>query len=161
MRDIVGRRNDLKLIVTSATMDANKFANFFGGVPVYNIPGRTFPVDVMWAKTTVEDYVEASVKQALQIHLTPNEGDMLIFMPGQEAIEVTCDEIRTRLDEVDDAPALAILPIYSQLPSDLQSKIFDKAPDGCRKVSIKTSSQLIIICFFYSVLLLPILLRRR
>ena len=61
-------------------------------------------------------------------------GDMLIFMPGQEAIEVTCDEMRTRLDEVEDAPALAILPIYSQLPSDLQSKIFEKAPDSCRKV---------------------------
>ena len=59
---------------------------------------------------------------------------MLIFMPGQEAIEVTCDEMRTRLDEVEDAPALAILPIYSQLPSDLQSKIFEKAPDSCRKV---------------------------
>ena len=56
-------------------------------------------------------------------------------MPGQEAIEVTCDEIRTRLDEVEDAPALAILPIYSQLPSDLQAKIFDKAPDACRKVN--------------------------
>ena len=42
----------------------------------------------MWAKSTVEDYVEASVKQALQIHLTPNPGDILVFMPGQEAIEV-------------------------------------------------------------------------
>ena len=88
LRDIVSRRLDMKLIVTSATMDANKFSNFFGGVPVYRIPGRTFPVDVMWAKTTVDDYVESSVKQALQIHLTPNPGDILIFMPGQEAIEV-------------------------------------------------------------------------
>ena len=42
----------------------------------------------MWAKSTVDDYVEAAVKQALQIHLTPNPGDILIFMPGQEAIEV-------------------------------------------------------------------------
>lgn len=74
LRDIVGRRNDLKLIVTSATMDAGKFSDFFGGVPIYKIPGRTFPVDLMWAKSTVEDYVEAAVKQALQIHLTPCEG---------------------------------------------------------------------------------------
>ena len=64
LRDIVSRRMDMKLIVTSATMDAEKFSNFFGGVPVYKIPGRTFPVDVMWAKSTVDDYVEASVKQA-------------------------------------------------------------------------------------------------
>ena len=69
---------------------------------------------------------------------------MLIFMPGQEAIEVTCDEMRTRLDEVEDAPALAILPIYSQLPSDLQSKIFEKAPDSCRKVR-----NIIIIFHFF------------
>jgi len=69
LRDIVGRRNDLKLIVTSATMDAGKFADFFGGVPIYRIPGRTFPVDIMWAKTTVEDYVEAAVKLELQIIL--------------------------------------------------------------------------------------------
>ena len=115
LRDIVSRRMDMKLIVTSATMDAEKFSNFFGGVPVYKIPGRTFPVDVMWAKSTVDDYVEASVKQAwfwkvleaetfevlfrnhikaLQIHLTPNDGDILIFMPGQEAIEVNYDNDR-------------------------------------------------------------------
>ena len=49
--------------------------------------------------------------------------------------QVTCDEIRTRLDEVEDAPQLALLPIYSQLPSDLQAKIFQKAPDNIRKVN--------------------------
>ena len=49
--------------------------------------------------------------------------------------KVTCDEIRTRLDEVEDAPQLALLPIYSQLPSDLQAKIFQKAPDQIRKVN--------------------------
>ena len=57
-------------------MDAGKFSDFFGGVPIYKIPGRTFPVDLMWAKSTVEDYVEAAVKQALQIHLTPCEGNL-------------------------------------------------------------------------------------
>jgi len=47
LRSVVSRRSDLKLIVTSATMDAQKFADFFGNVPVYNIPGRTFPVDLL------------------------------------------------------------------------------------------------------------------
>lgn len=55
-------------------MDASKFANFFGNVPVYTIPGRTFPVDVLYAKNPVEDYVDAGVKQALQIHLMGLEG---------------------------------------------------------------------------------------
>jgi pre-mRNA-splicing factor ATP-dependent RNA helicase DHX38/PRP16 len=47
---VVQRRRDLKLIVTSATMDAQKFADFFGGVPTFNIPGRTFPVDTLHSK---------------------------------------------------------------------------------------------------------------
>lgn len=55
-------------------MDATKFANFFGNVPVFTIPGRTFPVDVMFAKNPVEDYVDAAIKQALQIHLQPAQG---------------------------------------------------------------------------------------
>ncbi|XP_078740785.1 pre-mRNA-splicing factor ATP-dependent RNA helicase PRP16-like, partial [Lampetra fluviatilis] len=88
LREVVARRVDLKLIVTSATMDAGKFAAFFGNVPVFHIPGRTFPVDIFFSKVVVDDYVEGAVKQALQIHLSPSPGDMLIFMPGQEDIEV-------------------------------------------------------------------------
>lgn len=57
----------MKLIVTSATMDASKFANFFGNVPTYTIPGRTFPVDVLYSKTVLDDYVDAAVKQSLQV----------------------------------------------------------------------------------------------
>lgn len=56
-------------------MDATKFANFFGNVPTFTIPGRTFPVDLFFAKSPVEDYVDAAVKQALQIHLQQNEGN--------------------------------------------------------------------------------------
>lgn len=89
----MSRRNDLKLIVTSATMDADKFAKFFGNVPTFTIPGRTFPVDVLFTKNPSEDYVESAVKQATQIHLQPSKGDILIFMPGQEEIEVTCEAI--------------------------------------------------------------------
>lgn len=55
-------------------MDAGKFAQFFGNVPTYTIPGRTFPVDVLYAKNPVEDYVDAAIKQSLQIHLMGLEG---------------------------------------------------------------------------------------
>ncbi|XP_053491037.1 pre-mRNA-splicing factor ATP-dependent RNA helicase PRP16 isoform X1 [Ictalurus furcatus] len=139
LREVVSRRSDLKLIVTSATMDSDKFAAFFGNVPIFNIPGRTFPVDILFSKTPQEDYVEAAVKQALQIHLSGMAGDILIFMPGQEDIEVTSDQIVERLEELENAPALAVLPIYSQLPSDLQAKIFQKAPDGVRKCIVATN----------------------
>ncbi|GFR79071.1 DEAH (Asp-Glu-Ala-His) box polypeptide 38, partial [Elysia marginata] len=139
LRNVVARRHDLKLIVTSATMDASKFSMFFGNVPTFTIPGRTFPVDVLYAKNPQEDYVDAAVKQALQVHLGGLPGDILIFMPGQEDIEVTCELVAERLGELDDAPVLAILPIYSQLPSDLQAKIFQKAPDGVRKCVVATN----------------------
>ncbi|XP_057291109.1 pre-mRNA-splicing factor ATP-dependent RNA helicase PRP16-like [Hydractinia symbiolongicarpus] len=139
LREVVARRNDLKLIVTSATMDSTKFANFFGNVPIYQIPGRTFPVDVLYSKTVLDDYVDAAVKQSLQVHLMPAEGDILVFMPGQEDIEVTCDLISERLAEIEEVPPLAVLPIYSQLPSDLQAKIFEKAPDGVRKCVVATN----------------------
>uniref|UniRef100_A0A8C1YCA5 Pre-mRNA-splicing factor ATP-dependent RNA helicase PRP16 n=1 Tax=Cyprinus carpio TaxID=7962 RepID=A0A8C1YCA5_CYPCA len=139
LREVVSRRSDLKLIVTSATMDSDKFAAFFGNVPIFHIPGRTFPVDILFSKVPQEDYVEAAVKQALQIHLSGMVGDILIFMPGQEDIEVTSDQIVERLEDLENAPSLAVLPIYSQLPSDLQAKIFQKAPDGVRKCIVATN----------------------
>ncbi|KAL3318840.1 Pre-mRNA-splicing factor ATP-dependent RNA helicase PRP16 [Cichlidogyrus casuarinus] len=139
LRDVVGRRNDLKLIITSATMDAEKFSHFFGDCPIFRIPGRTFPVDLQFSKTTVMDYVDAAVKQAIQIHLGSPEGDILVFMPGQEDIEVTCELIAERLGNLDEAPPLSVLPIYSQLPSDLQAKIFRKAENGIRKCVVATN----------------------
>lgn len=57
------RRRDLKLIVTSATLNAEKFSTFFGGVPIFRIPGRTFHVEKYFSKVSVEDYVDAAVKQ--------------------------------------------------------------------------------------------------
>eukprot|EP00882_Tetradesmus_deserticola_P004928 GHRQ01005192.1.p1 GENE.GHRQ01005192.1~~GHRQ01005192.1.p1 ORF type:complete len:636 (+),score=353.65 GHRQ01005192.1:179-1909(+) len=143
LKKVVAARADFKLIVTSATLDSQKFATFFGNAPVYTIPGRTFPVDTLWSRTPQEDYVEAAVKQAMAIHLRDPPGDILIFMTGQEEIEATCFSLSERLDQMrsggQDVPELMILPIYSQLPSDLQAKIFDKAPDGTRKCIVSTN----------------------
>ena len=75
-------------------MDSDKFSAFFGNVPIFNIPGRTFPVEVMYSKTSVEDYVDAAVKQCIQLHIGAPSGDILIFMPGQEDIEVTCELVK-------------------------------------------------------------------
>ncbi|XP_012275192.1 pre-mRNA-splicing factor ATP-dependent RNA helicase PRP16 [Orussus abietinus] len=139
LREVVARRHDLKLIVTSATMDSSKFSAFFGNAATFEIPGRTFPVEILHAKNPVEDYVDAAVKQVLQIHLQPRSGDVLVFMPGQEDIEVTCEALKERLAEIESAPPLSILPIYSQLPSDLQAKIFQRAEGGYRKCVVATN----------------------
>mmetsp|Transcript_12767 Transcript_12767/g.28768 ORF Transcript_12767/g.28768 Transcript_12767/m.28768 type:complete len:1102 (+) Transcript_12767:46-3351(+) len=141
LRQVVARRKDFKLIVTSATMDADKFANFFGGVPVYTIPGRTFPVETLYARTTAEDYVDAAVQQALTIHVQQEkcDGDVLIFMTGQEDIESTCVLLADRASQVgEQCPPLTILPIYSQLPSDMQAKIFEPSVDK-RKIIVATN----------------------
>ncbi|PAV24377.1 pre-mrna splicing factor [Pyrrhoderma noxium] len=110
LRKILSRRRDLKLIVTSATMNAEKFSNFYGNAPCYTIPGRTFPVEVFHAKS-----------------------------PCQEDIEITCQVVQERLDQLDDPPSLAVLPIYSQMPADLQAKIFEATDDGRRKVIVATN----------------------
>ena len=101
LRQVVARRHDFKLIITSATMDAEKFADFFGKVPVFNIPGRTFPVDTLYARTTAQDYVDAAVQQALAIHVGQGPGDILIFMTGQEDIEATCVLLADRVSQAD------------------------------------------------------------
>lgn len=139
LRQIVSRRRDLKLIVTSATMNAEKFSDFFGGVPIFIIPGRTFKVDVVYSKNPSEDYVDSAVKQAISIHLAHPVGDILIFMTGQEDIEITCESIKDRLAQVKEAAPLSVLPIYSQLPADLQARIFEKSPQGHRKCIIATN----------------------
>lgn len=138
-KKILQRRRDLKLIVTSATMNAKRFSDFFGGAPDFTIPGRTFPVDVMFSRSPVEDYVDQAVQQVLNIHVSMGTGDILVFMTGQEDIEVTCELVRERLDALNDPPKLSILPIYSQMPADLQAKIFDRAPPGVRKCIVATN----------------------
>ncbi|XLU67466.1 hypothetical protein S245_026519 [Arachis hypogaea] len=144
LKKVVARRRDFKLIVTSATLNAQKFSHFFGSVPIYHIPGRTFPVTTLWSKTPVEDYVEGAVKQAMTIHITSPPGDILIFMTGQDEIEAACYALAERMEQMVSSskkavPKLLILPIYSQLPADLQAKIFQRAEDGARKCIVATN----------------------
>ncbi|EEP76974.1 pre-mRNA splicing factor ATP-dependent RNA helicase prp16 [Uncinocarpus reesii 1704] len=139
IKKVLARRRDLKLIVTSATMNAERFSKFYGGAPEFFIPGRTFPVDIQYSRSPCEDYVDSAVKQVLAIHVSQGAGDILVFMTGQEDIEATCDLIHERLALLNDPPKISVLPIYSQMPADLQAKIFDKAPPGVRKVIVATN----------------------
>lgn len=70
-----------------------QFSNFYGQAPTFTIPGRTFPVEIFHAKSPCEDYVDSAVKQVLQIHLSLPPGDILVFMTGQEDIEITCQVV--------------------------------------------------------------------
>jgi pre-mRNA-splicing factor ATP-dependent RNA helicase DHX38/PRP16 len=139
IKKVLARRRDLKLIVTSATMNSDRFSRFYGGAPEFIIPGRTFPVDIQYSRSPCEDYVDSAVKQVLAIHVSQGPGDILVFMTGQEDIEITCELVAERLKLLNDPPKLSILPIYSQMPADLQAKIFERAAPGVRKVIVATN----------------------
>jgi ATP-dependent RNA helicase DHX8/PRP22 len=134
------RRPDLKLIVTSATMDAEKFSRYFGNCQILKFGGRTHPVKTYYSKAPEEDYLDAAISTVMQVHLTESPGDILVFLTGQEEIDTACQILFERMKALGPkVPELVILPIYSALPSDIQSKIFEPAPPGGRKVVIATN----------------------
>lgn len=94
LKKVAEKRRDIKIVITSATMNAEKFSAFFGDAPIFEIPGRIFPVQKYFEKAAVNDYVDAAVKKAVAIHLQQPPGDILIFMTGQEDIECTCQLVR-------------------------------------------------------------------
>jgi len=88
VKDIVRFRNDLKVIISSATLDAEKFSKYFDDASIFMIPGRMFPVEIFYTKSPEADYVDASVVTVLQIHVTqPLDGDILVFLTEKEEIE--------------------------------------------------------------------------
>ena len=138
--EAIKRRPDLKLIVTSATLDAEKFSKYFFGCPIFTIPGRTYPVEVLYTKEPESDYLDASLITIMQIHLSEPPGDVLLFLTGQEEIDTSCEILFERMKALGPkVPELIILPIYSALPSEVQSRVFEPTPPGARKVVIATN----------------------
>jgi ATP-dependent RNA helicase DHX8/PRP22 len=131
LKKTIKRRPDLRLIVTSATLDAEKFSVYFNGCPIFSIPGRTFPVEIMYSKEPESDYLDATLITVMQIHLTEPAGDILVFLTGQEEIDTSCEILYERMKALGPSvPELVILPVYSALPSEMQSRIFEPAPPG-------------------------------
>ncbi|KAF9055976.1 ATP-dependent RNA helicase DHX8 [Panaeolus papilionaceus] len=140
LKKAVKRRPDLKLIVTSATLDAEKFSKYFFGCPIFTIPGRTYPVEILYTKEPESDYLDASLITVMQIHLSEPPGDILLFLTGQEEIDTACEILFERMKALGPkVPELLILPIYSALPSEVQSRVFEPTPPGARKVVIATN----------------------
>lgn len=137
LKRLSNKRRDLKIIITSATMDANRFSLFFNNAPIFSIPGRTFPVDIFYSETVIEDYVDMVVKKALEVHISEPPGDILIFMTGQEDIEAVCYLLADRLVKSRTSLGLRILPIYSQLNSEAQTRIFEQVSE--RKCIVATN----------------------
>ncbi|XP_057435537.1 pre-mRNA-splicing factor ATP-dependent RNA helicase DEAH1-like [Lotus japonicus] len=140
VKDISRHRPELRLLISSATLDAAKFSDYFDSAPIFKIPGRRYPVEINFTKAPEADYLDAAIVTSLQIHVNHPPGDILIFLTGQDEIE-TAEEIlkhRTRCLGAKIAE-LIICPIYGNLPTELQAKIFEPTPEGARKVVLATN----------------------
>ncbi|WKX96592.1 hypothetical protein Q1695_012769 [Nippostrongylus brasiliensis] len=141
VKDIARFRKDLKLLISSATLDAEKFSTFFDDAPIFRIPGRRFPVDIYYTQAPEADYMDAVMVTVMQIHLTqPLPGDILVFLTGQEEIESVQEALMEKTKALGSKiKELIPLPIYANLPSDLQAKIFEPTPPNARKVILATN----------------------
>jgi pre-mRNA-splicing factor ATP-dependent RNA helicase DHX15/PRP43 len=115
LKEILPKRADLKVIVMSATLNAERFQEYFEGSPLINVPGRMFKVDIVYTQQPEKDYFKAAVKTVLQIHQQEGEGDVLCFLTGEEEIEQACTEVREEAKKLGQSNLL-VLPLYSSLP---------------------------------------------
>ncbi len=140
VKDIARFRPELKLLISSATMDAQKFAKYFDDARIFNIPGRRYPVDIHYTPQPEANYLAAAVTTIFQIHITQGKGDILVFLTGQEEIEAAEQNLQETARKLGSkVPEMVICPIYASLPSELQSKIFEPTPPGARKVVLATN----------------------
>lgn len=155
LKKILKKRPELRVIVSSATLQAEDFIHFFSrdehdfnGVPAQQQPkaqaisldGRLFPVDVLYLEEPAEDYVERAVKTVFDIHSSEPPGDILVFLTGREEIEQVIQGIAERADSLPPAAGgLQPLPMYAGLTTEQQMYIFEPAPEQTRKVIVSTN----------------------
>ncbi|MEZ5386867.1 MAG: ATP-dependent RNA helicase HrpA [Prosthecobacter sp.] len=133
---LLKRRPDLKLIVTSATIDTEAFSQAFGGAPIIEVSGRTYPVEIRYAPlATGEDdlgFIDGAVAAVENALIETNDGDVLVFMPTERDIRDTRDLLDGRLGRGFD-----VLALYGRMPAAEQQRIFSPGPK--RRVVIATN----------------------
>ncbi|KAL2872264.1 putative mRNA splicing factor RNA helicase (Cdc28) [Aspergillus lucknowensis] len=140
LKDIAKARPDLKLLISSATMDAQKFQSYFDNAPIFNIPGRMYNVDIHYTQQPEANYLAAAITTVFQIHVSQGPGDILVFLTGQEEIDAAEQSLQETARKLGNKiPEMIICPIYANLPSDLQAKIFEPTPPKARKVVLATN----------------------
>ncbi|KAH0851209.1 hypothetical protein HID58_094916 [Brassica napus] len=137
LRGCQGRKvSPLKLIIMSASLDARVFCDYYGGAKDFRVEGRQFDVDMFYTVHPETDYVDAALNTIFQIHSEEEEGDILVFLTGQEEIESVERLVQEKLQHLpEDERKLLPLAIFSALPSEQQMRVFAPAPIGFRKVS--------------------------
>ena len=121
LKDLLSKRADLRIVVMSATLNAERFQQYFTGAPLLDVPGRMYPVEIMYTPRPVQDYLSASIETTLRIHQEEAEGDILLFLTGEEEIETACQQIRDECRKLGDTVGkMMVVPLYSSLPPQQQ-----------------------------------------
>ena len=139
LKGLLTKRPELKLVVTSATIDTEAFSKAFNNAPVIEVSGRLYPVEVVYSPVDAASeetgdltYIDLAVRTTEQIAMEPGNGDVLIFMPGERDIRETRDLLQTRAGE-----DVEIIPLFGRLTAGEQQRVF--APSTRRKVVIATN----------------------
>ena len=139
LKGLLTRRTDLKLIVTSATIDTQAFSRHFNDAPIIEVSGRVYPVEVVYQPPQSESeeqgdvsYVDAAVSATERVLYESSFGDVLIFMPGERDIRETRDQLEGRF-----ANDAEIIPLFGRLTAGEQQRVF--APSARRKIVIATN----------------------
>ncbi|KAH6777513.1 RNA helicase family protein [Perilla frutescens var. frutescens] len=135
------RASNLKVLVTSATLDGEKVSRFFSNCPILNVPGKLFPVEISYSLERPKSYIEASLQKALDIHIREPEGDILIFMTGQDDIEKLVSKLEERIRKLDEGSCIdaLIYPLHGSMPPELQIRVFSPPPPNCRRIIVSTN----------------------
>ncbi|EOY00857.1 PREDICTED: probable pre-mRNA-splicing factor ATP-dependent RNA helicase DEAH4 isoform X2 [Theobroma cacao] len=142
MKRLVGSRaSNLKVLITSATLDGEKVSKFFSDCPLLTVPGKLFPVEIFYSKERPTSYVESSLKTALDIHVREPEGDVLIFMTGQDDIEKLVLKLEDKVRSLEEGSCMdaIILPLHGSLPPEMQVRVFSPPPPNCRRFIVATN----------------------
>lgn len=156
LKKIRKKRPDLRIIVSSATLQAEDILRFFTGDEaasteendhpggkigrIISLEGRMYPVDALYLEEPAEDYVERAVKTIFDIHANEIDGDILLFLTGREEIDTAIQMIADRSRSLHPrAPAIMPLPLYAGLSSEQQLYVFEPAPENTRKVIVSTN----------------------
>jgi ATP-dependent helicase HrpA len=133
LRDLRPIRPELRLVLSSATLEAERLAEYFGGAPVFRIEGRAHPVEIRWRPPAPEEELGAAVESVLgEIEAESGEGDVLVFLPGEREIRELSHRLRDRL-----RPRWEVLPLYARLPAKVQDQVF--RPGQARRLVLATN----------------------
>lgn len=136
LQGLLRRRPDLKLVITSATIDTEAFSRAFGGAPIVEVSGRLWPVDIRYAPLESSDegatHIDAAVRATEDALIESDDGDVLIFMPTERDIRETCEVLEKTL-----GAGTEVLGLFGRMPAAEQSRIFEPGPR--RRVIVATN----------------------